>query len=361
MTTKSVVFVQGSKKDEAQFPWMFFHLDPFKDPEKAEPVKLVFFDYSEGRRKIWNKLLLKRGKAPEAKPDADNPIGHDVNPRQSDGTVDMGTTVPSVLALYEWVKKQPKASIRSLQVFSHATVQGPILHNTWEFADDSVTRLGIFDYQHERDPFDADFRMRDFFGKNPLAGVEGEQFAAAFTPDALIKFWGCYSWPTAREIMRNYFKAPRGSRGDAERKAHLDNYIAWIADSFPMLMARELGLTVWASAPGYGSEPHATVPISRKRTLKVKYRGKFPPNLNTDRWWRVSWFFRNQDRGAKFYKEVLKARIDAVDFIEYKQSWFEAAQFAVRQELTPYITRQLADKLWDEVLERAATMNVRAP
>jgi len=358
--TKTVVFVQGSKKEEAKFPWMFFHLDPFKDPDPPEAVKLVFFDYSEGTRSTWNSIVLKRGKAPTAKPDDVSPIGHETNPRQVDGTVDMDQTVPSVLALYEWVKKQPKASIRSLQVFSHATSQGPILHNTWEFGPDGI-QLNIMDVEEDRDFFDTDFRPRDFFGNNPLAGAEGEKFAAAFASNALIKLWGCFALETPRRLMREYFKAPRGSSGDAQRKAHLEDYLFWIEDSYAMLMANKLDLTVWASAPGYGSEPHDTVPISGKRKLKVKYRGKFPPDLSKDRWWRVSWFFRNQDRGAEFYTRVLKTRVDKTDFVEYRKAWFEAVRFAVTQELTPYITKQLGDKIWEEVLQRAATMNLRMP
>ena len=361
MATKTVVFVQGGKAEEAKFPWMFFHLDPFEDPDPPEAVKLVYFDYSTGRRKTWNKIVLKRGKEPEAKPDDDSaPIGNETNPRQRDGTVDMSTTVASVLALYEWVKSQPKATIRSLQVFSHATSQGPILHNTWEYGPDG-TQLGILDVEQDRDFFDTDFRPRDFFGNNPLAGAEGEKFAAAFAPDALIKLWGCFALDTPRGLMREYFKAPRGATGDTQRKAHLKDYLFWIEDSFAMLMANKLDLAVWASAPGYGSEPHTTVPISCKRTLQVKYRGKFPPDLRKDQWWRVSWFFRNQDRGAEFYTRVLKARVDKTDFVEYRKAWFEVAQFSVTQEFTPYITRQLAAKLWDEIQERAATMNVHAP
>ena len=92
-----------------------------------------------------------------------------------------------------------------------------------------------------------------------------------------------------------------------------------------MEMAVRVNLAVWASPAGFGSEPGSTVPTNRG-DLKVKYRGVFPPKLTKDRWWRVSWFFRNQDQGVKFYENVLKARIDAVDFVEHKKSWFEDAK-----------------------------------
>ena len=60
--------------------------------------------------------------------------------------------------------------------------------------------------------------------------------------------------------------------------------------------------------------------------MSVKYRGVFPPDLRRDRWWRMRWFFRNQDGGARFCRDVLKANVDAVDFVKHKKSWFEDAQ-----------------------------------
>jgi hypothetical protein len=101
-------------------------------------------------------------------------------------------------------------------------------------------------------------------------------------------------------------------------------------------MAVRLGLSVWASPLGYGSEPGSKVPTNRGE-VSVKYRGTFPPDLRKDRWWRVSWFFRNQDKGAKFYQDVLKARIDAVDFVEHKKSWFEDAKRAAAPSALPSV------------------------
>ena len=112
---------------------------------------------------------------------------------------------------------------------------------------------------------------------------------------------------------------------ESSRTIQNDHNLGSIGDSFPMIMAQELDLAVWASPIGYGSEPGGEVPTNRGK-VKVKYTGKFPPDLEKDRWWRVSWFFRNQDRGAKFYADVLKARIDAVDFVEHKKSWFDDAK-----------------------------------
>jgi hypothetical protein len=101
-----------------------------------------------------------------------------------------------------------------------------------------------------------------------------------------------------------------------------------------MEMAARVDLAVWASPLGFGSDPSSSIPTNHGH-LKVKYRGDFPPNLNKDRWWRVSWFFRNQDRGVKFYQDVLKARVDAVDFVEHKKSWFEEAKRVATASLEP--------------------------
>ena len=60
--------------------------------------------------------------------------------------------------------------------------------------------------------------------------------------------------------------------------------------------------------------------------MNVTYKGHFPPNLNKDQWWRVSWFFRHQDQGAKLYEDVLKAHVDALDFVEHKRSWYDDAR-----------------------------------
>ncbi len=69
--------------------------------------------------------------------------------------------------------------------------------------------------------------------------------------------------------------------------------------------------------------------------MTVKYRGVFPPDLKKDQWWRVSWFFRNQDGGARFYTDVLKAKLDAVDFVEFRKAWFDDAKRDATAALEP--------------------------
>ncbi|MET0808641.1 MAG: hypothetical protein ABWX93_07795 [Pseudoxanthomonas sp.] len=343
---RTVVFVQGGKKNEADFPWMFFHLDPDKEAA-PESVCLVFFDYPNAKLKIWKNILLKRGSAPTAAPDSETVLLPWVKMRNADGT--LGGERPSITLMYDWVKRQPKQSIRSLQVFSHGWMGGPIVWNSAEY-DPAGKKLEPLD-QKPRDPNDTDFRIRDFFGSNPLAGAEGRKFADAFASDALIKLWGCVAPDGIRQQMQNYLKAPKGSSGDAARKAHLADYLGSIGDSFPMVMASELNLAVWAAPIGYGSEPGPVVPVTGGEK-KVVYRGTFPPDLGKDRWWRVSWFFRNQDRGARFYTDVLKARIDAVDFVEHRKAWFDDARrvATARVEKGPFDSpRDLQRRLTDRI------------
>jgi hypothetical protein len=336
VVAKTVVFVQGGKDKEAGFPWLFFHFHPEKEPA-AESIDLAFFDYPAGKLKMWKNLVLKRGKPPTQVPDSETELTPKVKMRLADGTTDdTGPDRPSVLALYDWVKGQPKGSIRSLQVFSHGWMGGPIIWNSSEF-DAAGNPMDPLDGR-ARDAHDTDFRLRDFVGTNPLAGAEGKKFADAFSSDALIKLWGCVAPPGSRQLLRRYVRAPRGTRGAAIRRAALQAYLQQIGTSFPMEMAVRLNLAVWASPLGYGSEPGSKVPTNRasdppcsaadpdSHCMSVKYRGIFPPDLKKDRWWRVSWFFRNQDGGARFYKDVLKSNMDAIDFVEHRKSWFEDAQ-----------------------------------
>jgi len=332
---KTVVFVQGGRANEASYPWRFFHLHPTTEPT-PESVDLVLFDYPAGQRRTWKNLLLKRGQPPTQAPDEVADLTPTVKLRLVDGSIDdAGPDRASVIALYDWVKTQPKDSVRSLQVFSHGWQGGPIIWNTSEF-DPAGNQLDPLDKQ-ARDPNDTDFRIRDFFGTNPLAGAEGRKFADAFTSDALIKLWGCVAPPGPRAALRRYTRAPSGTRGDQARAAALQQYLTSIGASFPLQMAAQLNLSVWAAPLGYGSEPGAKVPTNRasdppcssanpdSHCMSVRYKGTFPPDLNQHQWWRVSWFFRNQDGGARFYTDVLKANIDAVDFVEHRGTWFEDA------------------------------------
>lgn len=355
MANKQVLFVQGGKKNEAIYPWMFFHFDPHTDADPGT-VDLVYFDYPAGKLKTWKNWDKKRGKAPKAKPDTEEELTPKVHFRKNDGMLDTGPERASVIALYDYVKKQPKETIQSLQVFSHGWIGGPILWNSSEFAPDGSSIAT--DLSADRDPHDVDFRIRDFHGSNPLAGAELTKFKQAFTTDAFIKLWGCVAPSGVRQHIRAYFNAPKGSKGDSARKTALQLYLGLVEITYPMQLAHVLELPVWASPMGYGSEPGTVVPTNYSKTgavtrsLKVKYKGKFPPDLKKDQWWRVSWFFRNQDRGVQFYRDVLKAKVDAVDFVEHSKSWFDTALRDATASLEPSLVpspMDLQNRLTDRI------------
>jgi hypothetical protein len=161
-----------------------------------------------------------------------------------------------------------------------------------------------------------------------------------------------------RSLIRGYLRAPKDASGDAVRKQALRSYLQFIGGSFPMQLSLAIDRPVWAAPLGYGSEQGTVIPTNYgkdgevTRSFTVKYKGKWPPKLKEDQWWRVSWFFRNQDRGDVFYRDVLKARIDATDFVEHRQSWFEDARKRAMAALgeSPVDTPQdLQQRLQDRV------------
>jgi len=349
MAVETVVFVLGSHTNAA-FPWMFHHFDPDKDT--APPtVKLAFFDFPAGKLRIWNSLVLKRSKtAPSAAPDTETDLTPTTHLRMRDGKLDTGPERPTVVALYDWVKAQPAGTIRSLQIFSHGWAGGPILFDTWEF--DDATGNEISDRDADRDAHDTDFRTRDFRGNNPLAGAEGKKFRDAFTTDPFVKIWGCVAPEDAREPLRNFMRVPKGAANDGARQAHLKDYLKGVGSSFAMWMAAKLDLSVWASPFGWGADYGSNVPTIGKSSLNVTYQGVFPPDLKRDHWWRVSWLFKNSDPGARFYRDVLKTRLDAVDYVEYRKAWFVDALNAATASVTPSpvtTPRGLQQRLQDRI------------
>ena len=349
MATETVVFVLGAKINAA-FPWMFHHLDPLNDTTPPT-VKLALFDYPNGKLRIWNSMVLKRSKnAPTATPDSETALTPTTQLRQRGGGLDPGPPRASVTALYDWVKAEPAGTIRSLQVFSHGWAGGPILWDTWEFDDTTGNELTVGDA--DRDPHDTDFRVRDFLGINPLAGMEGAKFKAAFTSDPFIKLWGCVAPHDARAPLRNYMRVANGSAHDDERKAHLKDYLKGVESSFALWMASKLDIPVWASPYGWGADYGSNVPTIRDKSINVTYSGVFPPVLTRDQWWRVSWLFKNSDPGARFYRDVLKTRLDAVDYVEYRKDWYVDAKNAATASTAPPpvqtprgLQQQLSDRI----------------
>src|SRR6266581_278345 len=358
MATKQVVFVLGAHwnpgENYQEYPWMFFHFDPMKDVDPS-PVTLVFFDYPNGKLKTWNRWVIKRGKKGPENPDSEVELLPKVKIRDYEtNIVDPHTERPSVLAFYDWVKKQEKGSIVSMQVFSHGWMGGPIIWDTGELgpAGESIDD----DDTLNRDPHDTDFRVRDFFGSNPLAGAEGDKFAKAFAPAPLIKLWGCVAPDGLRAPVQNFKASPKNEQDKSANKAHLKDYIDAIEQCFAFNMAKQLKLPIWAAPLGWGSDPSSRVPIGYKGrqaiNMNVTYRKKFPPDLKKDQWWRVSWFFRHQDKGVTFYRDVLKARIDATDYVEYTQAWLDEAKKLAIASLEPSLItspRELQQQLIDRI------------
>src|SRR5690349_667605 len=217
---------------------MYFHFDPFRDDPVGE-VDLIYFDYPEGTRKIWRGWMPVRARTEPASPDETVALAPKVHIRLMSGLIDGGPERGSVLALYDWLTTQQPDTILSLQVFSHAWFNGPVL---WA---DSFETAALPDPAEPRDPNDTEFRPRDFFGSNPLAGAPGQAFVDALKPNAFIKFWGCNEgryWERDvppppetgltgvpwRRMVKKYMKAPRGARGDAIRNANLDSYLDWV-------------------------------------------------------------------------------------------------------------------------------------
>jgi hypothetical protein len=142
-----------------------------------------------------------------------------------------------------------------------------------------------------------------------------------------------------RSLIRGYLRAPKGATGEAVRKQALRNYVRFVGGSFPMQLSLAINRPVWAAPLGYGSEQGTVIPTNYSKdgevtdSFTVKYKGTWPPKLKEHQWWRVSWFFANQDRGVEFYRDVLKARIDATHFVEHRQSWFDDAEKRATAEL----------------------------
>lgn len=295
-TRKQVLFLRGGRTPPAR-PWQYFHFAPRHDLSLGT-VRLVYFDYPGGKLKIWHEWTQKRAlREPTWKPDEEKDLEPVVQTYYWDKetqTLQKGEEHPSVLAFYDYVKAQPRESIRSLQVFSHGFVEGPIIWNN-SFDRDPGNQA--------RDPQDTEFRLKDFEEGNPLSGEEGEKFARAFHPEAFVKLWGCDTERFTRTIIDRYYETTNDLQ-----KAYLKDYLAAISYTYSMKLAQLLRLTVWASPTGWGTSAAADLP----------YKKKFPPDLDKELWWRVD-FFNSSHR--HFYTEVLRADLDATYYAGYNDSW----------------------------------------
>lgn len=332
---QQLVFVLGEDKGITEHPWSFFHLDPYDDVTVGE-FKLVFFDYPAGELKTWNRWLPKRGDDPGSPPDRIEPIAPQIQIQFSDGTLD---TEPrgSVLALYDYIKAQPTESVRSLQVFGHGDYDGPILFRaSFEHVNDTTLKE---DLSAPRDPNDSEFRRRDFRGPNPLA-AGGLSFRESFSADAFVKIWGCQEERQHRKAVSTYLQNAKREDREAESRALLNLYLDTISETFPMGLARVLGVPVWAAPLGWGSNQWGG----------LDYKGNFPPDLDSERWWRIPSFRQGRSFGKhrRFYEKVLGAPVDATGFVGYDSRWFETARAKVATEQAPGLIpspRDLQDQL----------------
>jgi hypothetical protein len=359
MAGTTLVFIHGSDKNQADTPWMFYHLHPstYTTPVLSEgkTFDLAYFDFYEGTLKTWKGWNATRGRKPPGGTPTSVDLAPKVKIRDQLGVEYAGEPEhPSVLALYDWVKKQPAGSIASIQIFSHAVVHQPVLFAaSYEWGDNPDKK---WDLTAERDPTDTEFRLRDFEGKNPLnnddpwstdASGELGKFKKALDPDVFIKVWGCgeqtYSHNDGgpiRKLVMDFLGAPSGKKGDPERNRLLLSYLDHVKEFFPYVLAARLDLPVWAGPVGWGSDPYEVDGVFNKATFakdKYTYLGKFPPNLDKkELWWRISINFRsNKSIVGKFFKDALKAKLDPMGYVEYKKTWVTAATDAATAALNP--------------------------
>ena len=302
MVDNQVIFVRGGKTQPMNV-WRYFHFHPSRDVS-IKSVKLVYFDFVDGTIKIWNKWSPNRGRAPQSPPDQTNEIKPKINIRFSDGSIDTGPKLPSVLSLYDYVKKQPKDSIWSFHIFSHGYYDGPIIWaDSYELNNNPNLTL-------PRDAHDSEFRRRDFFGHNPLAGAEGKKFARAFAPGAFVKIWGCNEDSTFRVALIRYLK----EKNTVRQNTILEGYLDAIQNTYALSLSRLLNEHVWAAPVGWGTNPYSDT---------LKYKGKFPPNLRRELWWRIPAF---TPKFRRFYKRILNAQLDATHYIGYHQTWYQRSR-----------------------------------
>jgi hypothetical protein len=325
---KQAVFIRGENLDE-RFVWDYFHFDPRRNV-KPGVITLVYFDFPNGVRKTWSKWLPKNGSRPRGSPDETAEIR-----KIRVGTRDLAT----VLDLYDWVKAQELGSIITFQTFTHGWEYGPVL---WNEPNDATTP-----YEEPRSPTDTEFRIRDFHGDNTLTGVEIIRFAGSFASDAFVKLWGCNHQEETVALVRNYLQAEK-RKDEAQRKAHLRDYLSIIEQTFVAHMCRALGMTVYAAPAGWGTD------WARDGTT---YRGVFPPNLdNNDRWWGPGLRFTKQHEAM--FRKVLKAKLDAVRYVGYNSSWIDEAKRAVAEPVSSVSPIKTPRDLQQDLLDELAGLHV---
>jgi hypothetical protein len=348
---QKIVFVRAPKVQE-KLPWQMFHFDAARENDKSRAYDLVYFDFAAGKRKTWRDWVPVRGKEPAGLPDSTElPKVKSLLALHGDHA-ELGLERGTFLDFYTWVKGQPQGSIACFHLFSHGYDNEPII---WDESEE-----GYDDHESKalpRHPNDTEPRRRDFFGQNPLAGVEGTRFAAAFAPDAVVKVWGCNYEVNYQMSIRNYIK----TRSLDVRETILD----LIDNTWPMMLANLLGVTVWAPPVGWGTNPYPrdqTKPAApgKKHPPPLPYREEWPPNLKKNGWWMVSAF---DDESQRVFRDDFGARIDPTRYVGYHRDWVTKArrmQDAAKalQTLSPKdLKRQLEQRI-EELKKQVETIGL---
>lgn len=278
--TDVVIYVLGQRNGES-LAWDNAH------PRNARSnTTLVYFDYINEHRKIWNKW------------------NGDLPPKVN---ADAETGISSVLDLYDFIKDAKFGSIIELHFFTHGYEGGPVLYNTFDDSTDPT----------RRDPNDKDPRIKDFSIDDVLGtGMSRLSFVTSFSRSALVKLWGCtYTEKHRQLIKRDFYDRNATSAQKQLIRSMIKNFIR--DDSYQYSLAKALDLPVYAAPLGWGTNPFLPFGVygPKANNQKPKTRKVWPPRVG-DRWWCVSQFFF-PDNGRKFYRDELGAHIDILDYVAY--------------------------------------------
>jgi Lysine-specific metallo-endopeptidase len=291
---KEVIYVRGKWNDNK------LDLDPWKWAHPRKPrsnTALSLFDYDLGKHKRWDNW--------------DGTLPPTPAPNNE-------SAITSVLDLYAFIKALPSGSVEELHFFTHGWRGGPTLFNTFDRETDP----------NKRDSNDQDPRIKDFKDPSVLGGVEGQKFKTAFSPSALVKLWGCTYEQSYRDLIRGFFKQETTNTKKQKEKI-IKDYQDGISWTYQFVLHQAIDIPVYAAPLGYGADPSLPFGIDGDRAMnlvdkkQVKYRGMWPPKKG-NQWWRISAFF-GSDKGRYFYKKVLGANLDILDYVAYTKTLVDPA------------------------------------